>query len=960
MLLYLCTIISGFSSLVYQVVWQRYLAILVGSEARSLSLVVAIFLFGLASGYYAFGRITGKDWKRKKLLKAYGYAELFIASYAILFPTIFPLLKSWSFTGPSTFFFDIFITMLAIFLPTFLMGASIPMLTMVVPNKAEEVNHCHAKVYGWNTFGAFLGTIGAGFLFIPKIGLPFTLYLAGLLNVSIAFVFLTNSLKGPTHKSQDIPQANTLTPNWFYLLFVLIVGATTICLEMNMVRLLNLSISSGVYNFPIILSIFILALALGSLSIKASNITAKSLITRLSISIILLMFLSYTVPYWSIWINHIRISLTSIESNYFIFLACIYIFAFVFLFFPVFFLGQLLPLAYGLIKKTKKNYGALCGKIYFCNTVGNMLGATVLGYLALYIFNLDEIFKINLILLALLLLALSVFEEFFRSTILASALLLICIFFPAWDRSGHHVGYSQITVLNKQVHFQGLFEFPNIHKGKVSYFDDGPNTTVTLISYERKLNQEGSRLVHLGFPSIEYSIIVNGKFDSNSHNDFTTLFLLPTLPYLYLSPIKVTGKDTVTAKRKKSLLTAVIGMGTGISAGVLGKLDRIGEVVVLEISPKVIEAVKKIDEFNFGASSNPKIKIVEKDAFKYFTRNKRKFDLIVSEPSNPWVIGVENLFTLDFYKMAKKSLSENGILSQWMSLRSMNNNSFQLVVESLDKAFPYIQLHLVGKKDVVILASLKPFKKDILNKNFRSNAFLSTFLNEMGLKAVHDVHFTKLLSEPNFKLIGRSSLSKSHSLEFPQLSYHAFKDFFLGTIVSLDSILPRVIHRQFSIDSDIIAAFEKYKDMDWKEIKEYCSTLLSFFCNKVSVGIEHWKNMQDSDAKASDRIDSYAYLRNRSYIRSDSRFLRKLIRNKVLSSLEELRQDERRKLISKYIMELIVESQFAEARLQVLEFKRYMGKEDVEAHMAFIAISEKLLEDWHKKDWHKKDWLKKF
>lgn len=711
-LLYLCTVISGFASLVYQVVWQRYLAILVGSEARSLSLVVAIFLFGLASGYYVFGGFTQKKWKRRKLLKAYGYVELIIASYAILFPNIFPLLQHWSFSGGSSFAFDSLITILAIFLPTFLMGASIPMLTMVVPDKSEEVHHCHAKIYGWNTFGAFIGTIGAGFFLVPSIGLPFTIYLAGVLNLIIAIIFLTNPLKGFAHKSEDIPHPKTLTPNWFYLLFVLVVGTSTISLEMNMIRLLNLSIGSGIYNFPIILSIFVLALSLGSLSISAKSITPKSLATKLFVSIALLMVLNYTAPYWSIWLSHIRISLSTIVSNYYVFLICIYIFTFVFLFMPVFFLGQLLPLAYGLIRKTKANYGAVCGRLYFCNTVGNMLGATLLGYLAFYFFNLDEVFKISLVLLTLLLLILAIYEEFYKGTVLASLLLIFCIFFPTWDRTGHHLGYFRNRINAADMHFRGFFELPNIHRKRVSYFNDGPNTTVSLLSSEQKLSKEGTRLVRLGFPANDYSIVVNGKSDSSAQGDFTTLALLPALPYLYLPHPETKEKEAKRVKPKEEekiigkinrplaqeidqknegLLAAVIGMGTGISAGILGKLKGIGEVVVLEISPKVIEAIRKVDEYNYGTSSNPKIKIVEKDAFKYFTRNKHKYDLIVSEPSNPWVVGVENLFTIDFYKMIKNSLSENGILSQWMHLYSMDNDSLRLVIEAVEKSFPILR-----------------------------------------------------------------------------------------------------------------------------------------------------------------------------------------------------------------------------------------------------------------------------
>ena len=129
-------------------VWQRYLAILVGSEARSLSLVVAVFLLGLATGYHFFGRLTEKQAHRDRysLMKFYGYMEALIALYAILFPSFFGFFKTVSFNAPNYLAFDFLISLGVLFLPTFLMGASIPLLTMLVPENTKEVSLCHAKI----------------------------------------------------------------------------------------------------------------------------------------------------------------------------------------------------------------------------------------------------------------------------------------------------------------------------------------------------------------------------------------------------------------------------------------------------------------------------------------------------------------------------------------------------------------------------------------------------------------------------------------------------------------------------------------------------------------------------------------------------------------------------------------------------------------------------------------------
>ena len=187
---YMATILTGFTALCAQVIWQKHLAVLVGSEARSLSLVIAIFLLGLACGYYIFGLLTEKKASdRFLLLKYYGYVELLTGLYIGFFPFYFEFLKAFSFHSVNLLVIDILISLMALLLPTFLMGASIPMLTATLPESPKEVNTVHAKVYGWNSFGACFGALISGFYLIPSFGLNLSLSLIGVLNILAALVF---------------------------------------------------------------------------------------------------------------------------------------------------------------------------------------------------------------------------------------------------------------------------------------------------------------------------------------------------------------------------------------------------------------------------------------------------------------------------------------------------------------------------------------------------------------------------------------------------------------------------------------------------------------------------------------------------------------------------------------------------------------------------------------------------
>ena len=205
-LAYVATLLTGFASLCAQVAWQKYLTILVGSETRSISLVIAIFLLGLAAGYYVFWKIDRKkNGPDGSCLKFTAGWKLFTASlYFLFFIFILIFYGFLSFNSPAHLIIDVGISFLALFPPTFLMGASLPALTATLPEESKEINSVHIRIYGWNTLGAFSGYFWfSGFYFLSTFGLAFTLTIAGILNAIAALVFMGNRLEGdvsPTKK----------------------------------------------------------------------------------------------------------------------------------------------------------------------------------------------------------------------------------------------------------------------------------------------------------------------------------------------------------------------------------------------------------------------------------------------------------------------------------------------------------------------------------------------------------------------------------------------------------------------------------------------------------------------------------------------------------------------------------------------------------------------------------------
>lgn len=886
---YCATMLTGFSALCAQVVWQRYLTILTGSEARSLTLVVAVFLAGLAGGYYVFGLITErKKWLRSTLLKIYGYIELLTALYLIFFCFYFEFLKILSFQAPSLFIVDVLITLLALLFPAFLMGASIPLLTATLPNNVKDVHTVHAKIYGWNTLGACFGTLISGFYFLPVFGLNGSLLLAGSINLIAAFIFIKNPVKGTVYKQEKLPVIPSTVPDYFYIIFSFLTGAIIISFEVLFIRILHLSMGGArVYNFPFVLALFIGGLALGSLSVNKKTISVDSLIQRTLSSIILMGGLFWLTPYWPLWLNNIRFHLGFAFIDYIVFQIFIFTFIFCFLFPAVFCMGQFLPLIYALLRKNSKNYARVCGALYFCNTLGTVLGAVGIGYLALYILNVDHLFKINIYILILLAFLLVIFEKKVWYAVFLTVFSLVFILVPlGWNQTEN---YPHYIVRDKQkaepstIKKWFFFPKPEVNDTELVYFTDGPNTTVKVQRYRKKPRSDLElythstlSIIHRNKPYLSYSLTTNGKGDGNTIMEFSTYFLMSGLPYLF-APLQ-----------DKGLSVAVVGLGLGISTAVFSQLEEVSNIKAIEISPKVVEGIRQAPSYlNFEVFQKKKVNIVEEDAFKYFTRADKKFDIIVSQPSNIWVAGVENLFSREFYQLVDRSLSQGGILGQWLQNYSINENTLKMILRTVKSVFSYTELYKIGHKDVLILASQRPVNHAFPDKRF-FDPFLYKFFKSFGIHNREDLYLSRIFDNSKYEKV-LSPISNGdkpviHSLTKPKLSYSADISVFLSQDSNPFDVLPSFINTDGETQRERIKVFQKYKSHNSDKWKNRCLKLngFNFLCEYMNSVLEKYNDWQDKDINYPARLTSYSVLRKNGLIEHNELFL-----NKAFSKMME-------------------------------------------------------------------------
>ncbi len=871
--------ITGFCSLGYQVVWQRYLAVLVGSQARSLTIIVAVFLLGLTLGYYFFGQLAIKVKERRHLLKIYGFVELATGAYAVIFPKIFEFFFNSSISHTNNFWIHILLATLLLFPATILMGATVPIMTTVLPESDENIDLTHSRVYGVNTLGAFLGTVLVGFWLLPQFGYELCLSLLGMINVLASLFYIKNNLIGNSYQKEDINciESDYDQSSLYFLGFI--AGLVSLSLEILWFRVLSLTMGSSFIVFPFILSIFILMIGLGSLTIK--EISLRNFKKTLVFSLIFSFISFLAIPYLPLFISNIRAMFISHKVTFYVFHTVSYLVVLSLLAPAVFYLGRILPFVYAFIPKTKQNYGLKCGYLYFFNTLGTFLGSILLGYLAFHFFDLKTIYLIALS--SLFLPGIYFLRRNSRLLIILIVLGVSSLTLP-FPRKYHAQGLFRQKKLGRE-HFKNIVSETNkAYKGLI-YLSDGPNTTVSVF----KNKKDNSK-----------SIFVNGKSDGSTIGDYGTITLLALLPYL--------------ATSQKQMNASVIGIGTGVTAGLLTNLERISHLDVVEISDAIIDSIEYMAPENFNFHQNPKTELHHGDAFQFFKTTRRKYDIVISEPSNPWVMGVEDLFTNYFYETVKSRLDSKGLFVQWMHTYSMSKEVLMSVLNNLKGSFRNVATYNLYPGDIVFIASNRVENLTIEKQSVEDKAKL--VLNNLGITRAEDLNFFKIHNSQTVNALVQINSFLSHEIFHPQLSRRAYFDFFLDYHTFhinnlMDPFLRRILREnrshRFKRLKEIIKKTDCRKKVDYVNL--FCVDIIPRY--KLVL-----KNIKSNSL--GKKLKAYSVLRDDGFIKKDI----ELIKNAFEKLSRQKNNSRTDKLFQKVIEELLKEQEFALAKSFIEVFER--------------------------------------
>ena len=690
--------ISGLTGLIYEVLWTRLIVHIIGSAPFAVSIVLSVFMGGLGLGSYWAGRSIDRLTRPFTLIRTYGLLELIVGIYAVLLPALIAVFRplhalvyNHLFAYPIIYNLITFAgCMLLLIVPVTCMGATLPILSRFTVTRLSHAGSHLGRLYGINTVGGAAGAFVCGFLIIDRWGIQGSIFFAAALNVVIGISSVAASLfmpeetvnTEPSSLPPSSPETNESSSNGLFVSGALVIftvsGFCAMTYEVVWTRLLGLIVGPTTYSFSIVLITFITGLALGSMVFgKLGDLTGKPYP--------LLLYSQIAAGITALWISHIM------GNSQIFFAKLIYTFSadftkleglkslvlFCFMFPTTFFLGATFPLTGKIVTNNLSRIGKSIGNAYALNTAGAVLGSFCGGFVLIPLFGKE----LSLRLVIVLQIAVAAFftalyyrsaqkqiREWIPVTLIVLYGLAMTIPYPHWNRMllsiGKYHRYDEPELLNMGwpvALFFGTEIFEDYHAGELVYYGDGIGGFTTVKKDTDSIGTVG------------YSLFNTGKSDASTDSgDMVTQTLLAHFPLLFHdNPRRV----------------MVLGLASGITAGEVLNYP-VEHLDVIEINNQVVEASSFFTPWNNAVLDNPRTELIIQDGRAHIELTDRMYDVIISEPSNPWMEGLASLFTREFFTAVRDRLDENGIFTQWVHAYQMDWNTFSLVGRTFIDVFP--------------------------------------------------------------------------------------------------------------------------------------------------------------------------------------------------------------------------------------------------------------------------------
>ncbi|HZF25247.1 MAG TPA: fused MFS/spermidine synthase [Steroidobacteraceae bacterium] len=683
--------ISGFSGLIYESIWSHYLKLFLGHAAYAQTLVLAIFMGGMALGSWIMAR---NSVRMRNLLLGYAIVEGIIGLLGLIFHKTSILATSWAFDvllpnvgSPLVAQISKWTIGALLILPqSILLGMTFPLMSgAIVRRFPARSGETLAMLYFTNSFGAAIGVLVSGFYLIGAVGLPGTIMTAGLLNVALALTvwgivkYQPETVRPPAKESASTAQSGAPGIRRWMLIGAAVTGGAAFLYEIAWIRMLSLVLGSTTHSFELMLSAFILGIALGGLWVRR-RIDGLSNPVRYLGNILMIMacLALVSLPVYNATFDLMSATIhmfSPTEQGYLGFNLASHAIAMLVMIPTTFFCGMTLPIITHALIRTGSGEQAI-GAVYAWNTAGAIVGVLLSVHLLMPTIGVKGIVIVG----ALLQMALGLV---YLSGIDAPRGTATPLTLPAVIGSAAVLAALFLFQLDPEKLSSGVFRHGRAGQAagtKVLFLQHGKTATVSLVDVNGLV-----------------SIATNGKPDAaimmrgtQSATDEITMVVAGALPIaLHPHPSRV----------------ANIGIGSGLTSQVLLASDAVTELDTIEIEPLMAKAAQsgfmpRVER----TFQDPRSKIYFEDAKSFFAVHRKKYDVIVSEPSNPWVSGVATLFSQEFYRHIVRYLEPDGMLVQWVQVYETNLDILTSVMKALAPNFADFRVYNADDTNLLIVA----------------------------------------------------------------------------------------------------------------------------------------------------------------------------------------------------------------------------------------------------------------
>jgi spermidine synthase len=792
-LVFVLFFVSGFTSLIYEVIWVRKFGIVFGVTTYAVSTVLAAFFAGLALGSYLAGRLI--DRARLHPLTAYGLMEGAIGVYALLLPALLRLVEAtypsvyaslWeSFTLFTLFRFAVCFAVLVI--PTTLMGATLPVLSKLMVEREEVLGLNVGRLYAINTFGAVAGTFCAGFVLVPALGVTCTTLVGALGNFVLAVVAVLLSklpvfrmaAPAPASAREEAEPLPLAAADKVVLVLAFTSGLAALALEVVWTKSLVLILGSTTYAFSTMLTAVLVGIALGSAVFARWADPTRN---RAAVAAFLLFTGGLCAALGPWVIDRLPFAFLRLADwaagNWALYIGSQFVVCFTLVFVPTFLSGASFPILVRMHSRGMARVGRTVADVYAVNTVGGILGSLIGGFVLVRFLGLER--SLVAAALALMLvagpLAMTLPGGWGRRlrTGIAAAMVVIVIvlaaFHPRFDKKllfggwgpfggGYFMSRSGFTTV----------DITDRYMQRLVYHREGVSAAVDVLE-----TGYGDRIISINAQPVATTYLY----------DMRALRMLGHLPVL------------VHPNPKEALL---IGLGAGVSAGIIASYPSLEHVTVVELNEEVPDGTAKFGPWNFHVVKSPKVRIVINDGANYVKATRKQYDIISSDPIHPFILGNGILYSSDHWKVCRDRLREGGVLAQWVPLYQLSDTDFATIVHSFLEVFPNATMWYCGI-DVVLIGTKGEAKidPDRVARQMSDPVIMKDLLS-MGVHTPGDV-LGWFVAGPQ-QLTEMADGAPINRVEYPVLEYTAPKALLMSGTTATMPLLLRAVDSLSGLES---------------------------------------------------------------------------------------------------------------------------------------------------------------